>query len=168
MNSIKAAAVCVVALFSLQAAAADRVVSSAVTANTPITLLSGGKHFVKDILFINGAVGTAQLRFYDSTANSTSVVRSAYTSYSQIVSNATVIHTNSSGIVVTNVYSGIATVPTSNASVTNERPFVIGPYIVATSGTRLIENVNALPANGLTLYATQTGTIEVVYEQVSP
>lgn len=146
--------------------AADRVVVSAVSAATPVTLLSGGKYTIKQVLYTPTATN-GTLYAYDSASNSTNYVIAAYTSYSKISTNFSTTFTNAAGIVVTNTFNGEVTVPTSNLAATNERPRVFGPYLIPTAG-RTIDDIRIQPALGLTFYATAAGTVEVIYEQNAP
>ena len=158
--------IALLALFSFSALSADKMTSAAVSATTPLTVLSGGKYTVKEILFLptstNGTV-----KFYDSASNSTNIVIGAYTSYAQYSTNWSQIFTNAAGIVVTNTFSGVATLPTTVAASTNERPAIVGPFLVTTSG-RTIDGLKVQPTLGLTIYSTAAGNVEITYEQQTP
>lgn len=146
---------------------ADVTVSSSVTAATPLTLLTGGgKYQIYNITFFNSTSAIASLRFYDSAGNSTSMVRGAYTSYETVATNWTSTFTNAEGIVITNTFNGVASVGTSVAATTNERPVQVN-FSVVGSGTRTV-NVSWLPALGATVYSTQPGVVEVGYKRVAP
>lgn len=151
---------------TLNVVAADKVVTSAVSAATPLTLLTGGKYTVKTILYTPTSTN-GSFYFYDSAANSTTYVAAAYTSYAKYATNYSVTFTNAAGIVMTNTFVGEATLPTSVAASTNERPKIIGPYLVPTTG-RTISSLRAQPELGLTIYATAAGQVEVIYEQNAP
>lgn len=152
----------------LSAQAADRVTSAAVSAVTPLTVLSGGNYVVKDILFINGnTTNAATIKFYDSTANGTNLVIGGRTVYSSYTTNYNIVHTNSAGIVITNTVSGLYTYGTVVGQTTNERPTVVGPYLITANGSRTLADVNISPLLGLTIYSTQAGTVEVTYEIVN-
>ncbi len=152
----------------LSAKAADRFTSSAVSATTPLTILSGGKYLVKDILFVNGnTTNSATVKFYDSAANATNIAIGSRTVYSSYTTNYNVVHTNTAGIVITNTYSGIYTYGTATAASTNERPTSVGPFLVTANSSRTLSDVNVAPLLGLTIYSTQAGTVEVTYEVVN-
>lgn len=148
--------------------AADRFTASAVSATTPLTILTGGKYIVKDILFVNGnTTNAATVKFYDSASNSTNIIIGSRTVYSSYTTNYNIVHTNTAGIVITNTVSGVYTYGTATAQSTNERPTAVGPFLVTANSSRTLSDVNVAPILGLTIYSTQAGTVEVTYEVVN-
>lgn len=159
----------IVSLFLLTlvpALAADKFITAAVSATTPVTVLTGGKYTIKSILFLptstNGTIWA-----YDSASNLTNYVQPAYTSYAKYATNYSVTFTNAAGIVMTNTFVGEAILPTSVGASTNERPKILGPGLYTTSG-RTFSDLRLQPALGLTFYSSAAGNVEVVYEQNSP
>jgi hypothetical protein len=152
----------------ISARAADKVTASAVSATTPLTILTGANVLVKDILFINGnTTNAATVKFYDSASNGTNIIIGGRTVYSSYTTNYNIVHTNAAGIVITNTVSGLYTYGTAVGQTTNERPTVVGPYLVTANGSRTVADVNLAPLLGLTIYSTQAGTVEVTYEVVN-
>jgi len=140
-------------------------IASAVTAGTPLTLLSNANFRVESLTFINTSTNASTLWFYDSTSNSTNYVRGATTTYTLGSTNVSTIFTNSSGIVLTNTTAYFARIPTTVTAATNERPRLL-PLAVTPSGSINLDDVGLLPMRGLTVYATQAGTLTVSYEPV--
>ncbi len=144
----------------------------AVSATTPLTVLTGGKYIVSEIRFINSSASSnaATVKFYDSASNDTNYVVQAATAYSTITTNYSTTFTNSSGIVVTNTFSGTYTLGTAVSASTNERPNLLGPFLVpyAPTSPTIIGSIAVAPYAGLTVYSTQAGTIQVTYRQVTP
>lgn len=160
--------IAVLAIFAISARAADLSTVQSVSATTPLTLVSGGNWLVKAVTWINAnTTNTATIKFYDSSANVTSVVRAAYNSYTSYATNFSSTFTNTAGIIVTNTYAGIYTAATANTAVTNERPTVLGPWVIPVSATYVVDDFKYAPINGLTVYSTLAGTVQVDYERTT-
>jgi hypothetical protein len=147
-------------------AQADLTYAASVTANTPVTLLTGGKYQIYNITFFNSSNAVSVLKFYDSIGNSVSNVQAAYTSYATVATNWSTVFTNAEGIIITNTFTGVAEIGTAVAATTNLRPTKVN-FAVAGSGNRTV-NVSWLPALGVTVNATTSGLVEVGYKQIAP
>ena len=166
MNKILITVLALFASFTVRAATLTSV--QAVTAETPLTLVSGAQYLIKAVTFINpNTTNTSTIYFYDSSANSTTVVRAAYSSYTSYATNYSITHTNPAGIVVTNTTAGIYTVATTVAAVTNERPKILGPWVIPVSATYVVDDFKYAPMNGFTIYSTKAGTVQVDYERTT-
>lgn len=142
---------------------------SAVTAATPLTLLTGGKYTITEFVFQNAGTNTGTIYFYDSASNSTNYVQGAYTSYTQYATNITSTFTNTAGIIITNVFPGVYTSSATVSASTNERPYIIGPIALTGSAATLVEPTPVAPALGLTVYTTAAaGTLQVTYRETNP
>lgn len=149
------------------APAADLFTTTNLVANTPFTLLSGGDLVIKSIFFVNAnTTNNAVIKGYDSTANATSIVLAATTTYSEIVTNYSHVWTNEFDQIITNIVNNaIARVPNSLSLRTNERPYAVGPFVVLANGNRTV-TTSIRPALGFTLLSSQAGLVEVQYETV--
>lgn len=147
--------------------AAEKVLTASYSAATATNLLSGGKYIIKDILLISSTTNTSTIKFYDSTG-ATNYVRAATTAIASYSTNYNVVFTNAGGILITNTLTGLYTGSTVVAAATNELTSIVGPYLVTAAGNRTLSAVNVIPANGLTLYGTGAGTVEITYEQILP
>jgi len=144
----------------------DLSTSSPVTGNTPLTILSNGPntYVVTSVYFKNTQTTNATFWLYDSTGNGTNYVSSNYVSYATVSTNWVNVFTNATGIIITNTFTGIATVGTTNALSTNELPRRLQRVVLA-SGDRTIETV-IQPVRGLTIYSTMAGLVELIYHKV--
>lgn len=141
-------------------------ISSAIAAGTPLTLLSNSNVRIDSVVFINTNTTTAaSLWFYDSKSNLTNYVRSASTRYSLTTSNVVTTFTNSSGIVMTNTMAVLARVATAVTASTNERPR-LSPMIIPPSEHLVVTDVGLIPFQGLTVYSTAAGTINISYDTI--
>ncbi len=162
---IRFSIVAVIALATLciarpaQAATKSEVFS--LSANTPLTVLTGAGKTVTQ-LFIAAGTTNCTVKAYDSISNSTNIVRAAYTSYAPVSTNWSQVATNATGI-VTNTFTGIAIVGTFNSAVTNERPTVLQSLVPA-STTRTIE-LGETTGIGFTILSSAAATVEVTYRQ---
>ncbi len=166
-------AVALAALLKAPAAHAQNLsVVQSVSATTPLTVLTGGKYIVSEIRFINSSASSnaATVKFYDSASNDTNYVVQAATAYSTITTNYSTTFTNPAGIVITNTFSGVYTLGTAVSASTNERPNLLGPFVVpyAPTSPTIISGIAVAPYAGLTVYSTQAGTLQVTYRQTTP
>lgn len=155
--------------FGLSAAAQERVLTATVVAATPTNLLSGGKYLIKDIILSNtNAAASGQFWFYDSTGG-TNYVQAAYTQIgTPYATNYSVVWTNAAGLLITNTVSSLYTPSTSVSASTNQLPKIVGPHLVGINTSRTLSDVNKTPNRGFTLYSTVGGSVEVLYEQITP
>lgn len=148
----------------LSAAAAEKVAIATLTAATPANVLSGGKYLIKSITVVNGnSTNNGRVFAYDAATAITNVVRSAYVSYATVSSNWVTVFTNASGLVITNTFTGLATVGTENAAVTNERPKIA--TILVPAGDIVTRQTRIAPNLGLTLFSTVAADVEIVYDE---
>lgn len=152
-------AVAIATLCIGQSARAETEVAT-LTANTPLTVLSGAGKTITQLFIIPGTTNCT-IKAYDSTGNSTNYVQAAYVSYAQVSTNWSQIFTNATGLVITNTFTGLAVVGTSNSASTNQRPALVS-LIVPASTPRTIE-VAKTTGLGLTLLSTAAATVEVTY-----
>lgn len=168
MNKMKKLLFILSALIGLNAAAQSKVLVQAVTKDTPLTLLSGGKYTITEFVFANALTNTGTIWFYDSTSNSTNYVQGAYTAYTSYATNYSTTFTNTAGIVITNTFSGTYRGSTSVAASTNERPVILGPFYIAGSAATEVSGVAVSPNLGLTVRAESSGTLQVTYRETNP
>jgi hypothetical protein len=146
---------------------ANLTVAEAVTADTPLTVLDGGKYAISTITFWNyNTTNVAVLKFYDSTDNSTSQVVGAHTTWAIVNSTNTSIYTNAQGLLITNIQIGVTRESTSVGASTNQLPRKVN-FAVSTSADRTV-NVSWQPALGATILSTTTGLVEIGYRQIAP
>lgn len=163
---IRFSIVAVVALATLciarPAQAATRSEVFSLSANTPLTVLTGAGKTVTQLLIAAGTTNCT-VKAYDSVSNTTNIVRAAYTSYAQVSTNWSQVFTNATGIVITNTFTGVAVVGTVNSAVTNERPTILQSFVPA-STVRTIETAETTGI-GFTLLSSAAATVEVTYRQ---
>lgn len=156
-------------LLSFSAFAQNKTITAALTYGTPSLVLTGGKYEILGVLFQNSVATNTVLKFYDAGTASTSVVRQAYTSYSSYATNFSTTFTNTAGIVVTNTWSGTYRAATSNASVTNERPKILGPLAAPASAVLTVDDLAISPNLGLVaLSDSASGTLQITYRETNP
>lgn len=139
-----------------------------VTAATPALLLSGGKYVVQEIMFLNSSTNAGSFWLYDSPTNTvTNIVKAATVSISTVNTNWSDVFTNATGIVITNTFTGVSHVSTSVAASTNELTR-LRPSIVPAGGARTISGIALQPQNGVVVYSTVAGIVEVTYKRTEP
>lgn len=143
---------------------------STIAPNTPLTILTGGKYLIQDLLYTSTNTTTAgTFWFYDSISDDTNYVTQAYTSVgSPYSTNYNNVFTNASGLLITNIIAGIYTPITSVLASTNERPKILGPVAVGVNTYTSLPDVNMMPRLGLTVRSTVGGTVQVTYKQLTP
>lgn len=147
--------------------AADLYLTGTAAANVSSNIVATGGLLIADINWINTSTNTALIKFYDTTANTNTIVRPAFTSYTRYTTNWVNVFTNAAGIVSTNTFSGTYYAPVSNAAVTNERPIMV-TFQVPASGTFNLTDINSEIAHGLTVLPTQAGQYVITYRKTSP
>jgi hypothetical protein len=150
--------------------AQDRYTVATIAPNTPLTVLTGGKYLIKDLLYTSTNTTTAgTFWFYDSSGDDTNYVTQAYTAIGTPYStNYNNVFTNASGILITNIIAGIYTPITSVLASTNERPKILGPVAVGVNTYTSLPDVMMMPRIGLTVRSTVGGTVQVTYKQLTP
>ncbi len=150
-------------------AQAVKTLLAAVTAATPTNVLSGGKYTITEIQFLNSSTNAGSLKFYDASNNATNYVQPAYTSISQLATNWVYNFTNSSGIVITNTFTGTYALSTTVGAATNELPSLLGPLLIPVASIPVEFNGFAVaPSRGFNVYSTVPGTLMVTYKQLYP
>ncbi len=134
------------------------------SAVTPTTLISNVPVVVTKIYFKNSTATNATLKFYDSKNGVTNYVQPATVSYSTIATNWSDVFTNATGIIVTNRFTGVATVGSTVSASTNELSALT--ILCLGSGERTRETVWQ-PIRGVTAYSPVAGLVEVTYRKLS-
>lgn len=132
-------------------------------ANTVSNLLSTPK-IIDNITVLATTTNNTIVKFYDSSAVSTSIVRAAYTRYASYATNYNVVFTNAAGLLVTNTFVGRFTAPTDVSAVTNERPKVLTLVIPASS--QVSQDVTIQTLRGLTAVPTYGAIVTVTYRNI--
>lgn len=146
--------------------AADVILSKAVSANTATNILSGAGYRIKEVYFANSdTTNTARLKIYDSSNTTTNYVTAATTTYSTVATNYSTIWTNEADLVLTNTFSGFATVATTISASTNERPKML-EFTIPKADNRTVLNLGLIPSRGVLVLSDQAGIIEITYERM--
>lgn len=151
------------AALAISASAAETVVVKAATALAPLSLLSTKGVINYVTVMANGTNNV--LYFYDSSATTgtamTSIVYQAHTTLTSYATNWTTTTTNNEGYLLTNTWAGTYTSSATTAAATNARPTITTVMVPANATTKA--TLNRMVANGLTVYPTESCTIEVSY-----
>lgn len=135
------------------------------SAITPTTLISNVPVVVTKIYFKNSTATNATIKFYDSINGGTNYVQPATVSYSTIATNWSTVFTNATGILITNTFTGVATVGTTVSASTNELKNGVSVLCLA-SGERTRETVWQ-PVRGVTVYSPVAGLVELTYRKLN-
>lgn len=136
-------------------------ITAATTSTTPVSLLSG-RYVVHQLTLTATTAAATTFKFYDTTGTSTNVVQAQYTKPLTYSTNWTTVHTNDTGFVITNTFTGTyVTSETVNAA-TNQRP-ALWTIVVPASASRTIDARDRLLTRGLLVYSSAAGVAEVEY-----
>lgn len=99
--------------------------------------------------------------FYDNASTSTNRASAAYDQPLQYPTNFTSVYTSSTGVLITNTFSGIFTTSTPVSTNSVERPRVFRTTVPASS--QRTYNVNISTVFGLNVLANNDATVETEY-----
>lgn len=150
----------------LSVSAAERILSKNISANTVTNVLSGAGYVIREVYFYNSdTTNTARLKIYDSSNTTTNYVVAATTTYSTIATNYSTTWTNEAGLILTNTFSGYATVATSVSAATNERPKML-EFTIPKADARAVTRQALIPLRGVLVLSDQAGVLEITYDSM--
>jgi len=147
-----------IALLCIVSVKADSVVVTA-TAGAA-TVVSTNHITVSDITVTASTTNVTTVRFFDSQSLTT-YVQAAYTSFASYATNFSQIFTNESGVLITNTFTGVATLPTAVSVATNTIPTLYTIIVPASAQRTKIVRIQTM--RGLVAVASSEAIIEVDY-----
>lgn len=135
------------------------VIVSATTAGAATAMATNGIT-VSEITVTASTTNNTTVRFFDS-ASLTTYVQAAHVTYATYNTNYDVVWTNAGGVLLTNTFVGVATLPTSVTLATNTIPALYTTVIPASASRTRVVRIKTM--RGLVVVANQSAIVEVEY-----